>query len=643
MKNDKKRYLLSAALVIITLASMLFILNQSNNTAQAAVLGLDGSVGQQGTGTIQLSLVTSSGPDVLYLSTVSYNSENVSGISSNPSLTWIKRASIQYDSSSRILNTFYAIKPTAGTTAITINFAGNTYGKAAAAFGISGANTTSPFDITTPASNIGNSATALTSITTNSANDFIIGAVATETYPSLTSNNSMTTIIRSPTSSYRQTADEYRTVSSKLTNANVGFTWSGTQYWAMVADAVKQATTAITFTTNGLSSDTGSATIYTIDGTSYAASALPKIFNWQAGSTHSVTASNTITSTVSGKQYLWTSWTNGNGLSTSSGTFTTPNIDTTVNANWKTQYQVNFAVIGSGLITSPSSGNGFYDSGSLTVTASANTGYTFSHWSSNTGSITFASSTSLSTTATIGGAGTISATFAINTYDITPSVVGGASGHGTISPNSIQTANYGSTPTFNFQPDNGYHVAEVKVDNILTTPTTPTSYTFPSIHASHSISVSFAPDAINTKLTVFISPAIYDTNDPHTLNIHGTLADVNSNLLAGQTITLWYNDGQNWIQIDQTTPIITTSTGDYTHNWQDYPYDLPNGFYVIEARFAQNNPYQPSQADTNTTNNGVNLNVLPEYVLGSLAALGACFVGFVVFKKRSSLPHFKQL
>ena len=34
--------------------------------------------------------------------------------------------------------------------------------------------------------------------------------------------------------------------------------------------------------------------------------------------------------------------------------------------------------------------------------------------------------------------------------------------------------------------------------------------------------------------------------------------------------------------------------------------------------------------------------VVPEYFLGGLAALGACFVGFAVFKKRSSLPSFKR-
>ncbi len=32
----------------------------------------------------------------------------------------------------------------------------------------------------------------------------------------------------------------------------------------------------------------------------------------------------------------------------------------------------------------------------------------------------------------------------------------------------------------------------------------------------------------------------------------------------------------------------------------------------------------------------------PEYMLGALAALGSCFVGFAIFKKRSSLPHLNH-
>jgi len=93
---------------------------------------------------------------------------------------------------------------------------------------------------------------------------------------------------------------------------------------------------AITFTTSGLGSD-ASGTVLTIDGTGYSFSQLPKSFSWKIGSTHTVSASTTV-SVGSGKQYIWTSWTNGDGLSGSSGTYTTPLSSVTVTANYKTQY-----------------------------------------------------------------------------------------------------------------------------------------------------------------------------------------------------------------------------------------------------------------------------------------------------------------
>ena len=83
----------------------------------------------------------------------------------------------------------------------------------------------------------------------------------------------------------------------------------------------------------------------------------------------------------------------------------------TITGTYQTQYQVTFAIspIGSGT-TSPSGANQWEDSGTQSISASANTGYEFSFWAA-TGSITFASTTSDSTTATISGPGTITANF----------------------------------------------------------------------------------------------------------------------------------------------------------------------------------------------------------------------------------------
>jgi hypothetical protein len=49
------------------------------------------------------------------------------------------------------------------------------------------------------------------------------------------------------------------------------------------------------------------------------------------------------------------------------------------------------------------------------------------------------------------------------------------------------------------------------------------------------------------------------------------------------------------------------------------------------------------KASSETTRLYVSPFVVPEYSLGALAALGVCFGGFFLFKKRSSFPHFKGI
>jgi hypothetical protein len=60
----------------------------------------------------------------------------------------------------------------------------------------------------------------------------------------------------------------------------------------------------------------------------------------------------------------------------------------------------------------------------------------------------------------------------------------------------------------------------------------------------------------------------------------------------------------------------------------------------VKASFAGDDAHTASEAITTGTSGGGGLFVVPEYVLGGLAVLGACFVGFAIFKKRGSHPHF---
>ena len=102
------------------------------------------------------------------------------------------------------------------------------------------------------------------------------------------------------------------------------------------------------------------------------------------------------------------------------------------------------------------------------------------------------------------GSHNISATFAINTYTLTAS----SGANGSISPTGATVTNYGTSQTYSFTPATGYHVSNVVVDGSSVGAIS--SYTFTSIAASHTISVSFA---INT-YTITESSNGYGVNSP---------------------------------------------------------------------------------------------------------------------------------
>jgi hypothetical protein len=129
--------------------------------------------------------------------------------------------------------------------------------------------------------------------------------------------------------------------------------------------------------------------------------------------------SSPVPTTASTKQYVWSS-TSGTGsasaANTQTGSFTLSAVSS-VTGTYLTQYQVSFVVSPAGEgTTSPSGTSVWENSGSLTITATADSGYMFSAWSSNTGSITIAGATSSSTTANIEGTGTITAIFVHTTH-----------------------------------------------------------------------------------------------------------------------------------------------------------------------------------------------------------------------------------
>jgi N-acetylmuramoyl-L-alanine amidase len=99
-------------------------------------------------------------------------------------------------------------------------------------------------------------------------------------------------------------------------------------------------------------------------------------------------------------------------------TSTTPNSPQTVNSafdvigNYKTQYQVSISANPTnGGSTAPSGTEIWVDAGPLSISATANSGYQFSSWTSSTGSIDFANPLQASTMAMVNSPGTILANF----------------------------------------------------------------------------------------------------------------------------------------------------------------------------------------------------------------------------------------
>ncbi len=114
-----------------------------------------------------------------------------------------------------------------------------------------------------------------------------------------------------------------------------------------------------------------------VDGATLTA---PQSFTWTPGSSHTVsTPSPQAGGTI---RYLFVSWSDGGAQA---HTITAPGASTTYTANFRTQYLLTTTIspLSSGTVTAaPTSGDGFYDSGtSVQLTARATGSYVFSSWS----------------------------------------------------------------------------------------------------------------------------------------------------------------------------------------------------------------------------------------------------------------------
>ncbi len=329
-------------------------------------------------------------------------------------------------------------------------------------------------------------------------------------------------------------------------------------------------TQTATFDVSGLTAYYGD--IIKIDGTTYTTGSLPsQTFAWEAGTTHTIQAVTPVKNTDSpAKYYNFSSWTNGNGLTAASGTFTMPSGSVTVTANYaKSSSHVSFATSG---VTDMNSG----------ITVLTVDGQTYDYYNvANINAVL--PEWNITSTHTVTAAPTLTDWNGITHY-----FQGWTNGNGL-------TTNSGT----------------------LTTPATDVTVT-----------ANYDTEPPETQTPTALTINCGEMTEERVTTITGLLTS-GSGGISGKTISLSYYDGAAWVSI---VTVTTASDGTYTYDWT-IPTEIANGQYPVQAEFAGDISYQTSTAFTGSPGNSGNLTVLPESSVGSIVALVACFAGTLAFFK----------
>ena len=154
-------------------------------------------------------------------------------------LTWNSRGTQANGASGKVW-AFYAVASSVLTsTAVTANLAPSQK-FVLIAFGISGVNTSSPFDsnLGTVAKTTGSSSTASVSLTTASVNDFLIGALFVANNPTVTLGAEFSTVATTTYGTQLTGVGEYKNAPASGAQT-IAFSLSSSNWqWAIIGDAV---------------------------------------------------------------------------------------------------------------------------------------------------------------------------------------------------------------------------------------------------------------------------------------------------------------------------------------------------------------------------------------------------------------------
>ena len=279
----------------------------------------------------------------------------------------------------------------------------------------------------------------------------------------------------------------------------------------------------------------------------------------------------TITAT-SNNGYSFTGWT-GEGV-------TDPNASTTtVNMTETRTLSASFS-INSYLLTlvealgGSVSGSGTFDHGSTTtITATPNTGYSFTGWTGEGVTNPNASTTTVSMTEPR----TLSASFSINSYDLTlvEALGGSVSGAGTF--------DHGSTPTITATPNTGYFFTGWTGTGV-TDPNAST--TTVNMTETRTLSASFS---INSYLLTLPQTLGGSVSGGGTFD-HGSTPTITATPNNGYSFTGWTGDGVT-DPTSATTSVLMTAPVNVTANFALNSYELilhagPGGFVSGDGNYS---------------------------------------------------------
>ena len=277
---------------------------------------------------------------------------------------------------------------------------------------------------------------------------------------------------------------------------------------------------------------------FSVDGTTYSST---QTLTWTSGSSHTI-ATTSPQSPTTGTQNTFASWSDGGAISHS---VTASASTSSYMATFTTSYQLTTAANPTiGGTVSPASGT-YYASGTVVnLSATANSGYTFTNWTGNV-----ANANSASTTVTMNAAESVTAKFSAASTVRRDTV--GTSPAGLSF--SVDGTTYSSTQTLTWTSGSSHTIATTSPQ----TPTTGTQNTFASWSdggaISHSVS---APSSATTytasfnksyQLTTAASPTSDGTVSPATGAFYasGTVVNLSATPNSGYTFSSWTGNVAN--------------------------------------------------------------------------------------------------